>query len=235
MITCRALEETDFRLYPSKLWNSPLLYLGCFSYVFAFSPPEHFLAFFESCLINKVTNSFTYWSATKQCSSQKPPCSWRWCVLTHAYRGNSWKHLQNTKHDPLFSCCRLFLALFAGKSTNLVVACLSFPLRRGCHSEISADSEEAAVWAAHCQGGDPSMGPKIGWAPKRRCLFFSFCTQVYEHFLSNAEHFFLFFFFFILPPCTRLIWTDAPPALLTIFDTHLSSASPISLHPHLLC
>lgn len=122
----------------------------------------------------------------------------------------------------------------AGKSTNLLVACLSFPLRRGCHSEISADGEEAAVWAAHCQGGDPSMGQKLAGNLKGGAFFFFLYSGLWA-FSVKCWTFLSFSFFFILPPCTRLIWTDAPPALLTIFDTHLSSASPISLHPHLLC
>lgn len=122
----------------------------------------------------------------------------------------------------------------AGKSTNLLVACLSFPLRRGCHSEISADGVEAAVWAAHCQGGDPSMGQKLAGNLKGGAFFFLSVLRFMSIFCQMLNISF-FFFFFILPPCTRLIWTDAPPALLTIFDTHLSSASPISLHPHLLC
>lgn len=83
----------------------------------------------------------------------------------------------------------------AGKSTNLLVACLSFPLRRGCHSEISADGAEAAVWAAHCQGGDPSMGQKLAGNLKGGAFFFLSVLRFMSIFcqMLNISFFFLFF------------------------------------------
>ena len=174
--------------------------------------------------MNKVTNSLTYCSATKQWSSQQHPCSRRWCILTHAYRGDSWKHLQNTKHNPLLTCCHLFLALFAGKSANLVVACLSFPpaerlsFRNLCRRRGSGcvGSALSRWWSLD--------GPKIGWEPKRRCLF-SFCTQVYEHFLSIAVHFFLYIYIYI--------------CLVAVHSVDLNRCSPSASHylrhPPIIC
>lgn len=82
----------------------------------------------------------------------------------------------------------------AGKSTNLLVACLSFPLRRGCHSEISADGVEAAVWAAHCQGGDPSMGQKLAGNLKGGAFFFFLYSGLWA-FSVKCWTFFFFLFF----------------------------------------
>lgn len=62
----------------------------------------------------------------------------------------------------------------------------------------------------------------------------SFCLDLSSYiFPVNVELFFLFFF--VLLRCSWLLSTDAPPVPLTIFNTHLSSASPVSLLPHLLC
>lgn len=77
------------------------------------------------------------------------------------------------------------------------------------------------VGAEHRKGCDPSVGQKN--LNRSDFLFGLGLIGI------TAKHFFVFL------QCTWLIWTDAPPVLLTIFNTHLSSASPVSPLPHLLC
>lgn len=120
----------------------------------------------------------------------------------------------------------------AGKSTNLLVACLSFPLRRGCHSEISADGVEAAVWAAHCQGGDPSMGQKLAGNLKGGAFFFFLYSGLWA--FSVKCWTFLSFSFF--SSCRRALgWSEQMlPQRFSLSSTptyhllHQSPSTPIS-------
>lgn len=128
-----------------------------------------------------------------------------------------------------FTCYRLSrpVRCCAGKSGDPDFACLPFPCDIPVIQKSLQTQGKWGVWGVHRTRLWSSAGPKLAEEPKRSA--FHFRLTGLEAFPESAEHFFVFL------PCTWMIWTDAPQVFLTIFNTHLSSASPASLHPHLHC
>ena len=109
-----------------------------------------------------------------------------------------------------------------------------FPLRRGCHSEICADGEEAAVWAAHCQGGDPSMGPKLAGNLKGGAFFRSVLR--FMSIFCQLQYISFYIYIYIYMSCRRALgWSEQMlPQRLSLSSTptyhllHQSPSTPIS-------